>query len=198
MNDSYFTADSHSFHTNIIKYCNRPFTDIHQMNKTMADNINNVVCKGGWLYHLGDVAFGHGKDGRYYAARSFLDMLRTDINTVLIFGNHDKRKHEIFPDNRFCSLFNNVHAALELHLDGQDIYLHHYACRVWPRSHHGSWHLYAHSHGTLPDDPNALSIDVGVDCHKFTPLTFAQVGAIMNRKTWRPIDHHRGNYETNV
>jgi calcineurin-like phosphoesterase family protein len=62
--------------------------------------------------------------------------------------------------------------------------------RVWNKSHHGAWHLYGHSHGTLPDDPNALSFDCGVDCHNYTPISFEQVEAIMAKKTFKPIDHH--------
>jgi hypothetical protein len=41
--------------------------------------------------------------------------------------------------------------------------------RVWNRSHHGSWHLYGHSHGRLPEPPTLLSMDVGVDTHDFRP-----------------------------
>jgi len=62
--------------------------------------------------------------------------------------------------------------------------------RVWNKSHHGAWHLYGHSHGTLPDDKNSLSFDVGVDCHNFTPINFEQVSAIMKKKNFKPIDHH--------
>ncbi len=41
--------------------------------------------------------------------------------------------------------------------------MNHYAQRVWEHSHHGSWHVYGHSHGSLPDDIKSKSIDVGVD-----------------------------------
>jgi len=62
--------------------------------------------------------------------------------------------------------------------------------RVWNKSHHGALNLYGHSHGSLPDDPHALAIDVGVDCHNFTPISFEQVKKIMSKKTFKPIDHH--------
>jgi calcineurin-like phosphoesterase family protein len=79
---------------------------------------------------------------------------------------------------------------LEIAVEGQDITLCHYALRVFNKSHHGSWHLYGHSHGTLPDDPNSLSFDVGVDCHNYFPISLDQVKKIMSKKTWKPIDHH--------
>ena len=62
--------------------------------------------------------------------------------------------------------------------------------RVWNKSHYGSWNLYGHSHGSLPDDPHARAIDVGVDCHNFAPVSFDEVKVIMERKLWKPIDHH--------
>ena len=39
----FFTADLHLGHGRIINYCERPFNDVHEMNKTILDNINNVV-----------------------------------------------------------------------------------------------------------------------------------------------------------
>ena len=70
------------------------------------------------------------------------------------------------------------------------IVLLHYAMRVWNRSHHGSWHLYGHSHGSLPDDPNSLSFDVGVDCWGYAPISYQEVKSVMSGKTFAPIDHH--------
>jgi len=55
--------------------------------------------------------------------------------------------------------------------------------RVWPHSGRGSWQLYGHSHGNLPDDPLSLSMDVGVDSHDFSPWRFEEVQAIMKAKT---------------
>ena len=43
---------------------------------------------------------------------------------------------------------------------------------------------------SLPDDPNSLSMDVGVDCHNFFPVSFEEFDARMKKKTFKPIDHH--------
>ena len=68
----------------------------------------------------------------------------------------------------------------------QMIVLFHYAMRTWNASHWGTYHLYGHSHGSLPDDINSLSFDIGVDCHNYYPLNYAEVKAIMQRKEWVP------------
>jgi len=57
------------------------------------------------------------------------------------------------------------------------------ALRVWNQSNRGSWHLYGHSHGRLPEVPNSLSMDVGVDTHDFRPWHFDEIKAVMNERT---------------
>jgi calcineurin-like phosphoesterase family protein len=54
--------------------------------------------------------------------------------------------------------------------------------RRWLGSNRGNYHLYGHSHGSLPDDPNSLSIDVGVDCHNYKPISADRVRDIMRDK----------------
>lgn len=49
----------------------------------------------------------------------------------------------------------------------------------------GSWHLYGHSHGRLPDDPLALSMDVGVDTHDFRPWHFDEIKERMKERASR-------------
>ena len=78
-------------------------------------------------------------------------------------GNHDKQARKLTQD------FSWIENLNEISIQGQTIVLCHYALRVWNRSHHGSWHLYGHSHGRLPESPTSLSMDVGVDIHDFRP-----------------------------
>ena len=80
MNKIYLIADTHFNHSNIIKYCNRPFKDIDEMNNTIINNWNRVVDKDDIVYHLGDVLLGDD-------IKSFLNRLNGKI--YLIRGNHD-------------------------------------------------------------------------------------------------------------
>ena len=39
----FFTSDTHFYHGNIIRFCNRPFEDVEMMNETIISNWNRVV-----------------------------------------------------------------------------------------------------------------------------------------------------------
>jgi len=172
----WFTGDTHFSHGNVIKYCGRPFDDAHHMNKVMIENWNAVVRPEDHIYHLGDVGFcGPEK------LNTILD--RLNGKKFLIIGNHDNRslKSEQFR-NHFEWIKEVAHITLQDKVDTFRMTLCHYAMRTWYRSCRGSWMLYGHSHNKLPDDPNLLSIDVGVDCHNFTPISIQKVKKIMEKK----------------
>ena len=41
----WLTSDLHLFHSNIIKYCNRPYSNCFSMNKDIIDTINKKIHK---------------------------------------------------------------------------------------------------------------------------------------------------------
>ena len=54
----FFTSDTHFFHEGIIRFCNRPFGSVEEMNETLIRNWNEKVPEDGTVFHLGDFAFG--------------------------------------------------------------------------------------------------------------------------------------------
>lgn len=58
----WFTADTHFGHKNIIKYCDRPFDSIENMDQTIIGAINNNVQPNDILWHLGDFCFAPRKN----------------------------------------------------------------------------------------------------------------------------------------
>lgn len=175
MPETYYTSDTHFWHGNIIRYCNRPYATAEQkvgripdecvleMNESLITNWNSVVGRYDHIYHLGDFSFARNIDD----SRTILSRLNGIKH--LIRGNHD-------PD-RVCQLdgWASVQDYKELKIDNKKLVLCHYAMRVWNGSHHGSLMLYGHSHGSLPGSNQSL--DVGVDCWDYKPVNLEQIKA---------------------
>ncbi len=88
MRNLWVISDTHFNHENIIKYCDRPFTDVTHMNEYMVDAWNSVVKDGDIVYHLGDVYMGDGAGWFQKIAPRLKGRKR------LILGNHDNGKDQ--------------------------------------------------------------------------------------------------------
>jgi calcineurin-like phosphoesterase family protein len=107
-------------------------------------------------------------------------------------GNHDKMITQNQNELLRAGKLNSIQDYAELKAAGKMIVLFHYGQRVWNKSHHGSIHLYGHSHGSLP--PHGLSVDVGVDCKEITPdyrpIHLDEVIQYMGKRSQAVVDHH--------
>lgn len=81
---NYIISDTHFNHTNIIKYSNRPFESVSEMNKTLITNWNKTVKKTDTIYILGDFAFGN---------KEYIKSIISKLNgkKILVMGNHDRK-----------------------------------------------------------------------------------------------------------
>lgn len=172
----FFTSDTHYGHLNVIKHAKRPFQGLDDMHAAMIERWNRVVGPNDMVYHLGDVVW----------RENLMEEIVVKLNgkKTLIWGNHDSSKV------RAHRVWAGSYADLELKLPDEPlIVLHHYGKRVWNKSHHGALMLYGHSHGSLPG--NSQSLDVGVDCWDFTPVTLQQIKERMaTLPPHHPVDHH--------
>lgn len=184
---NWFTSDWHLRHKKIIEYSNRPFRSVEHMGEEIIGRCNDVVDENDTLFYNGDLAFDLSGDlDKIYAIR---DQIKCRYIHFLL-GNHDhvieKHRERLLSDRVFMSITD----MYTCNTTKPKVVLCHYALRVWNKSHHGVYHLYGHSHGSLEDDPNSLSFDCGVDTNDFYPYSFEEVKAVMSRKTWAPVDHH--------
>lgn len=197
----WFSSDLHISHKNICKATStwseggqRDFSSVEEMNEVIINNINNCVKANDIFFLLGDLTFGHPYN--LYDLRSKIDCK----NIYVILGNHDRdlRKNKaiksetkglIYPQSLFTEVVNHK----EIYVDKQCIIMNHFAFRVWDQSHHGSWNLYGHSHGSLP--PIGKQLDVGIDnafniFGEYRPFSFNEIKEIMDQKDVKIVDHH--------
>lgn len=181
-------SDPHFYHNNVIKYSNRPFSNIEEMNGTLLKNINNTVGVDDELYILGDFIFGNPTK-----AEAILSQIKCQ-NKHYIFGNHDETMH----DARISKFFKSMSYYQEIYIEDKDapkgrqmICLMHYPVLEWNRAHRGAWMLHGHCHGNLilPESlKNARIKDVGVDCINYKPISYEEIKILFKNK--EDIKHH--------
>jgi calcineurin-like phosphoesterase family protein len=163
----FFTGDHHFCHANVIKYCNRPFKDVEEMNTALVNNWNSVVDKNDIVFHAGDFCFGGTKQWVY-----ILERLNGRI--YLAAGNHDKS----IPVNRFVKVEQRFNLLIQDGAHKQRITIDHYPLTSWYQSGIGSWMLHGHCHGMFKDYIQNR-MDVGVDVHKYKPISFLYIKNMM-------------------
>lgn len=185
----FFTSDLHLGHENSIRFTDRPFETVEQMNNVLIENINETVGERDELWVLGDFAFK-------------IDMqqvreLRKRIkcrHLHLVKGNHDK-------DYSQETVFETVQDYKQLKTDYGVFILFHYPILEWNRAHYGAVHLHGHIHST--GDYNAENLqkkfadrftykhsskikdlelriyDVGVDANDYRPVSLEKLAQLM-------------------
>lgn len=170
---TFFTSDTHFGHANIIRFCNRPFKNVEEMDEALIENWNQVVSEDDMVFHLGDFAFGGSS-----VWNSIIPRLNGHIN--LIIGNHDRKNLR----QGYMSYFDMVVPQLQIEIEDNSIYLNHYPFLCYGGSYRGVWQLFGHVHSGPQADGLDISrlrvllptqYDVGVDNNNFTPISYREV-----------------------
>lgn len=175
MSRTFFTADPHFGHENIIQSCQRPFPDADFMNEVLIERWNSVVKNNDDVYVLGDVFLKMS----HHDAQIIMDSLIGRKH--LICGNHEKIATNL-------KGWESISHYVELRHEGVHLILNHYPFKTWNQAHRGSVNLYGHVHGSLEQYAN--QIDVGVDCWEFTPRTLYElIVGTEDRPAYVPPDY---------
>lgn len=109
---TFYTADLHFGHKNIIKYCTRPFFDVDHMAFALIEQLNECDDE---VWILGDFAF-YGRN----KVESILDLI--EVPLVLVRGNHDANSTvKAFESRGFA-----VYDSFAGHMAGRAIQMSHY------------------------------------------------------------------------
>jgi calcineurin-like phosphoesterase family protein len=191
---TWFTSDTHFYHTNIIAYQpNRQelWSEMEEMNEGIIERWNSVVDPEDWVWHLGDYDM-NGKD----KALALLSRLNGHIG--LVSGNHDKT-HPLFHKNplklnyqrsRYLEAgFQFVVEFAQTKIDGQWVNLSHFPYEgdhteadrydEWRLKNTGRWLIHGHTHDPDQHAHDGKQIHVGMDAWDMTPVSEEQIAGLM-------------------
>lgn len=134
---TFYIADWHYNHANILAYDNRPFLTVEEMNRELIDRWNKAVSPSDTVYVLGDMFWISES-----AAIPVLDCLQGQ--KILIIGNHDTCKNPDFR-NRFVQIAD----YLEIMDGDKHVVLSHYPMPCFKNHFCGWYHLYGHVHNSF-------------------------------------------------
>jgi len=160
----YFTSDQHFGHTNIIKYCNRPYKNVDRMDNQLIKNWNAEIGESDVVYVLGDVTLKN--KGHKEWLREVLR--RLNGHKHLILGNHDVMPAFTYVDIGFESVHTSYH--VEIPKIGTVNLVHDPALAVTDRD---ALFLCGHVHTLYTKVGNV--INVGVDVWKYAPVSEVQI-----------------------
>ena len=174
----WFTSDYHFNHFNIIRYTNRPFKTLDEMNSTLIKNHNERVKPEDTVYFLGDFIFKNslgGKVGEGLPDKAEDWVKKLNGNIVFIAGNHDKNnslKTHIsklylrYGGMTICCVHNPLYADsnCELNLVGHV---------------HEKWKI-------RPLGKKSIMVNVGVDVWSFKPICFGEIQRAISE--WKKLN----------
>lgn len=157
----YIYSDLHLGHANIIKYCNRPFNSVEEMDATILSGLD-VLKPGDSLYFLGDLGL---------QPRNRIEYLQKVRDKGAMFfwilGNHDHRVTEEEKDLAFLV----IPGYMDTHLYNNPVTLCHYPMLSWNRSHYGAYQFYGHHHTDVSHMTKGRQMNVCVDVTgQYAPL----------------------------
>ena len=180
----YLTSDLHFGHRNVIKFCNRPFTDEKDMLQGLIKNWNEKVKQNDFIFSLGDFSWWTGR----HEVKKLVNVLRG--RKYFVPGNHCKEgMYELVDDPDFheCS------DVVVLYVRGQEgdprfkdvkvyeIILSHYPLMCYSHSDYANayqffGHIHSQSGTQLTEFGKVLPVkegkqmDVGTDRWGYTPI----------------------------
>jgi calcineurin-like phosphoesterase family protein len=175
--NTFFTSDTHFDDEYAIRYFNRQFNSVDEMNAVIVEKWNSVVTENDTVYHLGDFTLDDISHFTKWVSR-------LNGNIKILPGSHDQPWLKDFVASEkvevIAPLVSVEFPELRMGENPQVIVLCHFSMQIWDRSNQGSWHLFGHSHKKLKGI--GLSFDVGVDCTEFTPLSLEEIASKMAQR----------------
>ncbi len=139
----FFTSDLHFGHENVIRFDNRPFQNVDEMNAELIERWNKKVKAGDLVYVLGDLIWKTATN----ESSKLIKSLNGQI--ILIKGNHDRFLHNACAKKALAGIkdYDDIAVKLENGITKRCI-LSHYFIPFYIGHRYNAIHLHGHSHTT--------------------------------------------------
>ena len=137
---NFYIGDSHFGHRNIIRYDNRPFRTVTEMDNEIIENWNSVVTNHDTVYIVGDFTW----DTDVNVFENLIDDLNG--NKILITGNHDKIPSQL--RKKFKEIREYAEITEWIQGEATKVCIFHYPIAFWNGQFRNSIHIYAHVHNS--------------------------------------------------
>lgn len=169
----YYIGDMHLGHKNVIKYDDRPFDSIEEMDETLIEKWNSVVSEEDDVYIVGDFIYRSSHVATYY-------LKRLKGHKHLIIGNHDLKTLE---DEKACEYFDSIERLGYVKDGDVDVVMCHYPIAEWNgkrRKKNKSYHVYSHIHNRKNPTydymkKQAGALNAGCMINDYIPVTLEQL-----------------------
>lgn len=184
----YFISDYHFFHKNIIKYENRPFQTVNEMNEEIIKRHNERVKEDDIVYFLGDWGFYASKQKQFRGEGMpiRIDDLKKRMKGIFysVKGNHDKPENKLnIPNHRI--ILNKGGIYINLIHKHQDTVIYDYEY-YYPLTLCGHAHSKWQTKEIEKDNKIALVINCSVENNNYYPFSFDEIMSIY----WRWLNQH--------
>ncbi len=178
-------SDTHFNHANIIRFCDRPFASLAEMNEEMIDAWNNAVMPKDQVWVGGDFAYNAKDEGSISVGKLFMAL---NGKKHLVRGNHDEQNRSVLE-----LPWTTITDLASVKIEGMRFVMCHYPLETW-KAPSKFIHLHGHCHGNLKRQISRR-FDVGVDVGHPREADFllADGGAtlvdtiITHEKTYAPV-----------
>ena len=172
---TFFIADLHFGHKNILGFDKRPWTNIEDHDAALIKNWNEAVGYEDDVYILGDISW-------YNATKTIEIFKQLNGKKHLIIGNHDKK---LLKSPEVRALFMEIAHYVEIDCESKQLVLSHYPIVSFNGHFYNGIHLYGHVHNSFEWEyiercKQIMIKELGKPCRMFN------VGAMMKYINYTP------------
>ena len=179
--DTWVWSDLHFGHKNIIRYSDRPFNSVEEMNEMLILEFNELVKPEDKSIWVGDIGF-------YPDDKTNSILHRCNGYKILVIGNHDFNKRALRKLH-----FDEIHVVYNLTMDDRVVAFTHYPMDNLPD---GWFNIHGHVHKGKPDKA-ATNRHLNVNCEftDYKPVGLLALAGCINLLATMPEGKKQIEYD---